>query len=146
MSPDSGDPDPQHRRSLGMAGLVTGIAVPLLYAVIMVIVDTADGSGLSEELVRGGTVALLVVFPLSLLATFAIGLPLVKWLRNEGRLTGWRVCLAGAAAGAFILFVFVLVVFENFSFMVLALGAASGSAAGVIFTLVTNIRWRSVAR
>src|ERR1700761_8592719 len=88
---------------LGWAATLGAFAAPLALMLWQVTSSLFDGVGVSVSL---GPI-FLIGYPISLLATWLLGLPLVLYMRRRKSLNAFAVCLGGIVIGA-ILFVTLL--------------------------------------
>lgn len=88
----------QHRRPLWI-GLLACALTPTVLLVVELM-------GSSARVIIPVAVVLVVSLPASLLATYAVALPYVLWLRSKGKLSSLRLCVAGLLVGAAVLAAF----------------------------------------
>jgi hypothetical protein len=137
----------QHRRPLWLAALAAWPAVPLGYALFFAFIELTSGDpGRTANILPIVTIVLTLGLPISGVATFLVGLPVVLLMRSRGWLTAIRACLVASVIGAtaWILFMKAMDSAMSLSSPLLLLGAAFGAVSGLVFCLVADIRWRAV--
>ncbi len=88
----------QHSRPL-MSGVFLGALAPALIMAALLTI-------LLKSIAIPALSALIIVFPVCVIADLGIGIPLALWLRSKGRLTALPLCLAGLVAGAVLMTAF----------------------------------------
>lgn len=121
---------PQHRRPLWLGVVLSAVAVPLCFAVLML------RAAPTHDDFRGIVGAFAVTSLVELAAILMLGLPYILWLRSRGTLNAVFVCLGATLVGA--LTVAILNVALNWNHRPpavssLAYGAGLGFFAGVVF-------------
>lgn len=137
---------PAHRRSLLVAALVTTLAIPVLFAIAMGMVDLIIAGHTGGELFfRGLGVVVFVGIPLTAVAVLLLGTPVVLQLRRLGMLNASRVSLIAAIIGAVVM-VITFGLFGTWDPLAILMGAVTGAAGGLIFCLAAGIRFRNSTR
>jgi hypothetical protein len=129
------------RRSLAMAALWTGLLVPIGYLLFGMISEMTQVRSLADgDFYRVVALTIAVGIPISLLAVFAVGLPLVLWLRKLRRLNALTVCVGATLAGILAIGVFIVWIGDSgIYWCALGFGALSGFAGGVLFCWFAGI-------
>jgi len=129
---------------LGWAATLGAFAAPLAVMLWQVTSSLFDGAGVSVSL---GPI-FLIGYPISLLATWLLGLPLVLCIRRRKSLNAVAVCLGGIVIGA-ILFVTLLWLVELSSqatahvFGQALVGGILGLLVASFFCLLARIPFRA---
>ena len=84
-------------RSIILGGLVAPFAAPVLFFLGLMLASVIhDGLAIGlQDWQAGALAALVLILPVSYLATWLFGIPYIIWLRSRSRLTATYVC-AGA--------------------------------------------------
>jgi site-specific recombinase len=148
MSPDATPTHAQHSRPLWLAALLTPFALPIAYALIFMLGNAARGRELmSEEATRALSALVIFGLPISLVATFLLGLPFALLLRSKGWLNMPVVCGAAVIAGivAFHVFMLTLGGMAKVGILEIAISGTIGLFMGIVFCLIAGVRFRRAA-
>jgi hypothetical protein len=140
MSPDF--TDPQHRRPLWVAALVTCLTIPTLFFLIAGYFDREPAEPVRKNFAEQGPLALFAALPLSAIAMYALAMPLIVRSRNQGVLSLLRVCAICVGAGVVVMILFCLLLQVLPSLVLLAFAAGVGLFAGLLFAWTAGVRLR----
>lgn len=132
-------------RSIWLGGIVAPLAAPLAFFFVGLIFSiTKDGWSIG---VQNWPAALLFIaiftLPVSYLATWILGMPLIYWLRSSSRLSRWSICLGAVGIGIVVLLIGGLFSkYRPLHFEQIALGAliSAGLALCVALTFCWIVR------
>lgn len=141
MSPDF--PDPQHRRPLWVAALVTCLTIPTLFFFIAGYFDRDPAEPVRKNFAEQGPLALFAALPLTAIAMYALAMPLIVIWRNQGLLSLPRICAACIGAGVVAMTFFCLLLQATPSLVLLAFAAGVGLFAGLLFSWTAGVRLRN---
>ena len=138
-------------RPLWLGALLAPLAAPLLCAVVLEAASTVMQHGPTQN-EWSVTVALVTEFvaPVSYLATWILGVPLVFLLRKREKFDGLRVCLLALSIGVLSSLIYqqmLAVGKPGLAAMILALllGAALASSVAISFCWICAIPWHGDA-
>jgi len=139
----SGAPPTQHSRPLWLAALITALLTPAIFFGVLLAINLVRGEASGELAFRGMGFLIFFGLPLSLGATYLVGLPLALLLRSQQLLAPKYVIPGAALVGATILSVLTLTILRTtLTLQAIAVGLGVGAVAGIVFCLTAGIAFR----
>jgi hypothetical protein len=136
----------QHSRPLWVAALVSALFVPVAFFCALLAVNAVRGEASGESTFRGIGFVFLFGLPLSLGATYLVGLPFALLLRSQRLLTVKYVVAGAALLGAFAIVGLTFVVLRApVTLDAVAVGVAVGAIAGLVFCATAGVAFRRSA-
>jgi hypothetical protein len=137
---------PQHRRPLWLAALVTSVAVPIGYFLLVLAASALRNEAPGDGTARAFGYTMMFGLPVTAGAMFLLGMPVVLMLRSMNSLRALHVCIGAAVAGGLALSLLFAMTGGNDHGLSFVWGGLVGLFAGVVFCAVAGVRWRELRR